>query len=154
LFKDFTAFRSSGMTIKQTALKTQGYELEGRDNINRGYRGFNFTETMSASFWVFRAQSDWTLIHTSHEDIEQSTIEASITLDVVKLTHWSDDRRMNDLQFAARYQCLPIRRSGRVITLHNEHYRLRYVASVFERRFQYREYVRVAWGRLMNNDEL
>jgi hypothetical protein len=35
---------------------------------------------------VFRAQADWTLTHTSHKDTEQSTIEASITLDGVTLT--------------------------------------------------------------------
>jgi hypothetical protein len=34
----------------------------------------------------FRAQADWTLTHTSHKDTEQSTIEASITLDGVTLT--------------------------------------------------------------------
>jgi hypothetical protein len=28
---------------------------------------------------------------------------------------------MNDLQFDGRYQCLPIRCSGRLISLHNEH---------------------------------
>jgi hypothetical protein len=52
MFKDFTALRSSGMTMKQTALKTPGYEPEGRDNTNRGYRGCNFTETMSPTFGV------------------------------------------------------------------------------------------------------
>jgi hypothetical protein len=52
---------------------------------------------------VFRAQSDWTLTHTGHEDTEQSTIEASITLDGVTLTHCSGDHRMNDLQFVRRY---------------------------------------------------
>jgi hypothetical protein len=35
---------------------------------------------------VFRAQADWTLTHTSHKDTEQSTIEASITLNGVTLT--------------------------------------------------------------------
>jgi hypothetical protein len=35
---------------------------------------------------VFRAQADWTLTHTSHKDTEQSTIEASITLDGVTRT--------------------------------------------------------------------
>jgi hypothetical protein len=35
---------------------------------------------------VFRAQADWTLTHGSHKDTEQSTIEASITLDGVTLT--------------------------------------------------------------------
>jgi hypothetical protein len=29
---------------------------------------------------------------------------------------------MNDLQFSGRYRCLPIRCSGRLISLHNEHY--------------------------------
>jgi hypothetical protein len=28
---------------------------------------------------------------------------------------------MNDLQFAGRYQCLPIRCSGRLISMQNEH---------------------------------
>jgi hypothetical protein len=35
---------------------------------------------------VFRAQADWTLTYTSHEVTEQSTLEASITLDGVTLT--------------------------------------------------------------------
>jgi hypothetical protein len=35
---------------------------------------------------VFRAQANWTLTHTSHKDTEQSTIDASITLDGVTLT--------------------------------------------------------------------
>jgi hypothetical protein len=35
---------------------------------------------------VFRAQADWTLTHMSHKDIEQSTVEASITLHGVTLT--------------------------------------------------------------------
>jgi hypothetical protein len=35
---------------------------------------------------VFRAQAGWTLTHTSHKDAEQSTTEASITLDGVTLT--------------------------------------------------------------------
>jgi hypothetical protein len=50
--------------------------------------------------WVFRAQADWTLIHTSHKAPSQSTIEAPITLDGVTLT---GDHRINDLQFAGRY---------------------------------------------------
>jgi hypothetical protein len=56
---------------------------------------------------VFRGQADWTLTHTSHKDTEQSKIEASITLDVVTLTHRSGDYGMNDLRFAGIYQCLP-----------------------------------------------
>jgi hypothetical protein len=35
---------------------------------------------------VFSAQADWILTHRSHKDTEQSTIEASITLDDVTLT--------------------------------------------------------------------
>jgi hypothetical protein len=31
-------------------------------------------------------QLDWTLTHTSHKDTEQSTIEASVTLDGMTLT--------------------------------------------------------------------
>jgi riboflavin synthase alpha subunit len=61
---------------------------------------------------VFRAQADWTLTHTSHKVTEQIAIEASITLDGVTLT----DYRMNDL-----HQCLPIRCSGRLISLQNKH---------------------------------
>jgi hypothetical protein len=34
---------------------------------------------------VFSAQADWILTHMSHKDTEQSTIEVSITLDVVTL---------------------------------------------------------------------
>jgi hypothetical protein len=33
-----------------------------------------------------RTQADWTVTHTCHKDPEQSTIEASITLDGVTLT--------------------------------------------------------------------
>jgi hypothetical protein len=34
----------------------------------------------------FGAQADWTLTQTSHKDTEQSTIEASTTLDGITLT--------------------------------------------------------------------
>jgi hypothetical protein len=34
-------------------------------------------------YWVFSAQADWTSAHTSHKNTDQSTIEASITLDGV-----------------------------------------------------------------------
>jgi hypothetical protein len=34
---------------------------------------------------MFSAQADWTLIHTTHKDTEQSTVEASITLDGVTM---------------------------------------------------------------------
>jgi hypothetical protein len=36
---------------------------------------------------VFRAQADWLLTRMSHKDIEQSTIEASVTLNGVTLTN-------------------------------------------------------------------
>jgi hypothetical protein len=67
------------------------------------------------------SERSWLDTHTSHKDTEQSTIEASITLGGITLTD-SGDHRMNDLKFAGRYQCLPIRRSGRLISLQNEHY--------------------------------
>jgi hypothetical protein len=38
--------------------------------------------------------SERRMSHTSHKDIEQSTIEASITLDVITLTHRSDDHSL------------------------------------------------------------
>jgi hypothetical protein len=41
---------------------------------------------LAVIYRVFRAQADWTLTHTSHKDTEQSTIEASITLDGETLT--------------------------------------------------------------------
>jgi hypothetical protein len=54
---------------------------------------------------TFSAQADWTLTHTSHKDTEQSTVQASITLDGVTLTdpliRWSVFREIP--------QCLPIR---------------------------------------------
>jgi hypothetical protein len=64
---------------------------------------------------VFSSQADRTLTHTSHKDTEQSIVGASITLD------WPGDHRMNDHQFARRYQFLPVRCSGRLISLQNEH---------------------------------
>jgi hypothetical protein len=39
---------------------------------------------------VFRAQADWTLTHSSHKDIEQSSVEASITL--WRNTDWLTDQ--------------------------------------------------------------
>jgi hypothetical protein len=69
-------------------------------------------------YCVFIVQADWTSTHTSLKDTEQSTIEASITLDGVTLTDpVTGDHRINYLQFAGRYQCLPIRCSGRLISL-------------------------------------
>jgi hypothetical protein len=44
---------------------------------------------LHVTIWIyqmFRAQADWTLTHTSHKDIEQSTKESSITPDSVTLT--------------------------------------------------------------------
>jgi hypothetical protein len=41
---------------------------------------------LHVSYRIFSAQADRTLTHTSHEDTEQSTIEASFTLDGVTLT--------------------------------------------------------------------
>jgi hypothetical protein len=38
------------------------------------------------TYRVFSAQADWTLIRASHKDTEQSTIDASVTLDGVTLT--------------------------------------------------------------------
>jgi hypothetical protein len=38
------------------------------------------------SYERFREQADWTLTHTSHRNTEQSTIEASVTLDDVTVT--------------------------------------------------------------------
>jgi hypothetical protein len=58
---------------------------------------------------MFSAQADSTPTHTSHKDTEQSTIYASITLDVVTLTDSLFRCSQNELQFAGRYQCLPIR---------------------------------------------
>jgi hypothetical protein len=52
---------------------------------------------------------------------EQNTIGASLTLGDVILSHWSGGHRINDLHFSGRYQCLPIRCSGRLISLQNEH---------------------------------
>jgi hypothetical protein len=43
-------------------------------------------ETNIYIYRVFKAQANQTLTHTSHKDTEQSTIEASITLDGVTLT--------------------------------------------------------------------
>jgi hypothetical protein len=47
------------------------------------WRGF-CSET--SLYRVFRAQADWTLTHTSQRVTEQSTIDASITLDGVTRT--------------------------------------------------------------------
>jgi hypothetical protein len=72
---------------------------------------------------VFRAQADWTLTHTSHKDTEQSTIEASITLDGGTLTETLIRWSPNEWPSVCREipQCLPIRCSGRLISLQNEH---------------------------------
>jgi hypothetical protein len=43
-------------------------------------------ELSIACYQVFRVQADWTLTHMSHKDTEQSTIEASVTLDGITLT--------------------------------------------------------------------
>jgi hypothetical protein len=62
------------------------------------------------------------MAHMSHKDTEQITIEASITLDDVPLTdsliRWSPNKWPS---VCRGNQCLPIRRSGRLISLQNEH---------------------------------
>jgi hypothetical protein len=40
-----------------------------------------FGNNVPKKYRVFRAQADLTFTHTSHKDIEQSTTQASITLD-------------------------------------------------------------------------
>jgi hypothetical protein len=87
------------------------------------------------TFRVFSAQADWTLTHTSPKDTEQSTIEASITLDGLTLTdpliRWS----LNKWPSVCReIPVLTIRCSGRLISLQNEHpiYRHTYISSVSE----------------------
>jgi hypothetical protein len=66
---------------------------------------------------VFRAETDWTLAHTSHKNTEQSTVEASITLDGVTRTDsllmWSPNEWPS--VFREISQCPPIRCSGRLI---------------------------------------
>jgi hypothetical protein len=44
------------------------------------------TIPLAGIYRVLRAQAGWTLIHTSRKDTEESTIQASITLDGVTLT--------------------------------------------------------------------
>jgi hypothetical protein len=46
---------------------------------------FNTEWCLGTIYRMFRAQADWTLTHTSHKVTEQTTIEASITLDGVTL---------------------------------------------------------------------
>jgi hypothetical protein len=71
---------------------------------------------------VFRAQADWTLTHTSHKDTDQSVMETSITLDGVTLTdsliRWSPNKWPSVCREIP--QCLPIRRSGRLIRPHSD----------------------------------
>jgi hypothetical protein len=43
-------------------------------------------DNLTVIYIVFGAQAEWILTHTSHKDTEQSTTEASITLDDVTLT--------------------------------------------------------------------
>jgi hypothetical protein len=53
---------------------------------------------------------------------------------------------MNGLQFAGRYQCLPIRCSGRLISLHNEHSintQLKAHSFIDEIKFIYKQYTLV-----------
>jgi hypothetical protein len=69
-------------------------------------------------YQVFKVQADWTLT-----DTEQSTIEVFTTLDGVTLVdpliRWSP----NEWSSVCREipQCLPIRCSGRLVSLQNEH---------------------------------
>jgi hypothetical protein len=74
-------------------------------------------------YLVFRVQADWILIHTSHKDTEQNTTEASLTLDGITLTDslisWSPNEWPSVCWEVTQY--LPIRCSGRLISLHNEH---------------------------------
>jgi hypothetical protein len=69
----------------QDSLRNVGYCLQ----IGEVYspRKLHFTCGSNRTIYrVFRAQADWTLTHTNHKDTEQSTIEATITLDGVTLT--------------------------------------------------------------------
>jgi hypothetical protein len=61
-------------TKEPTPAKTESESEHWKTNMGTGI------------YWMFRAQADWTLTHMSHKDTEQSTIEASITLDDITLT--------------------------------------------------------------------
>jgi hypothetical protein len=75
------------------------------------------------NYRVFRVQADWTLIITSHKGTKHNTIEASITLDGVTLTdsliRWSPNEWPSVCGVIP--QCLPIRCSRRLISLHSDH---------------------------------
>jgi hypothetical protein len=100
---------------------------KGSFPLTVAYLAFKPSETFSCvstqlhTSGVQSAGWSYTLTHTSHKDTEQSTIEASISLDGTTLIHWSGDDRINELQFAKRYQCLPKWCSGRVISFHKKH---------------------------------
>jgi hypothetical protein len=107
----FLLFRTSGLFYNSVSAAYNDYEWWIGNNV--------------WSVWiyrVFREQADWTLTHTSHKDTEQCTIEASLTLDGVTLTdsliRWSP----NEWPSVCREipQCLPMRCSERLISLHNE----------------------------------
>jgi hypothetical protein len=57
---------------------------------------------------MFSAQADWTLTHTSHKDTEQSTIEASVTLDGITLTdpliRWSPNECDNKTVYKINFK--------------------------------------------------
>jgi hypothetical protein len=78
---------------------------------------------VTRKYRVFRTQADVTLTHTSHKDTEQSTIEASVTLDGITLTdlliRWSSNKWPPVCREIP--QCLLIKCSGRLINLQNEH---------------------------------
>jgi hypothetical protein len=75
------------------------------------------------TYRVLSKQADWTSTHTSHKDTEQGTAEASITLDGITWTNPLITRSPNERPSVCQEipQRLPIRFSGRLISLQNEH---------------------------------
>jgi hypothetical protein len=106
-------------------------------------KGIQFYRNNECTIWVFRAQADWTLTHTSYKDIEQSTTEASITLDGVTLTDSLIRWTPNEWPSICRE--IPVSTDKMFWTSNKPAqwtlYRLIYFSWVVERRFQHREYI-------------
>jgi hypothetical protein len=66
--------------------RKRDYESK-QEALGRTNRLLSFHRNLSIWYYrMFSTQADWTLTHTRHKDTEHSTIEASITLDVVTMT--------------------------------------------------------------------
>jgi hypothetical protein len=86
-FLIWTVYKTNDCDDERVSLKNAHFLSTLPSEYEKWFLVRGLSNCMSVCMYrMFSAQADWTLTHTSYEDTEQGTIEASITLDGVTLT--------------------------------------------------------------------